>query len=143
MIRKNKQLIVSNTNGDCLRACLSSILGIENSKHLPNIDSPLWQNEWEVFLRGFGLRFSYESPALWPYGFWIASVPSKNFLGSSHAIIMKDTKVWFDPSPLKRYRAGSNLLGTKIVLGGFYLHVADTSLLHNLVSRIGLKNPKK
>ena len=130
-IRKNNQLICDNKAGDCFRACLTSILCIENSPDLPNVDKESWFIDWHNFLYPKGLTLSYEKEACWKNGFWIATVKSKNFEGEFHSIIMKGQEVYFDPSPKETYEEGMNLLGKGVVNGGMSLEVSDMSKFIN------------
>lgn len=131
---ENKQTIVNNTSGDCLRACITSILGIPNNPKLPNVDDERWSYKWDVLLRKFGIRLVYDHKKIWKQGYWIATVPSKNFPDGLHAIVMKNTKVAFDPSTKKRYRKGRNMLGTDLVRGGYSFEISDAALLPNLIT---------
>lgn len=114
-----------------MRACITSILGIPNDKKLPNIDNENWYWEWEKFLKKFGLSFHWTT-ACWRDGYWMATVPSLNFEGGTHAIVMKDTKVYWDPSTKKRYKAGTEMLSKDLVQGGYYFEVEDSSKIHKL-----------
>ena len=131
---KQQQLIVSKENGDCLRACLASILELPNDDRLPNCeDNADWVFAWEDFLKPFGLLLEYNQKRIWRNGYWVAGVPSLNFGPSiSHAIVMFGDIVAFDPSPKQCYEIGRNLLGLKLVHGGHYLVVSDPSKLHKL-----------
>lgn len=86
-------------------------------------------------LNSFGLDIHY-TDACWINGYWIASVPSKNYQdGTTHAIVMDFTKVAYDPSNKRRYRAG-NYLRSQIPddykVYGYVLQVMDASKLHLL-----------
>ena len=131
LLFKNKQLIVDTINGDCFRACLTSLLGIPNSPNLPNggID---WFLNWDRFFRNYGLSLKFNQKACWKEGFWIASVPSKNFEGITHAIIMRDQEVYFDPSLKETYTVGENLLGKELVQGGWSLEVTNLQKVYKL-----------
>lgn len=131
-MKKNVQLIFNKWNGDCLRACITSILGIENSENLPNIDSHDWFVKWLNILMPCGIFPVYETKAFWRQGYWIASVKSKNFPDTTHAIVMNGSKVWFDPSTKEKYSEGEDLLGSDAVSGGFFFEVIDFSKLENL-----------
>ena len=130
--RKNKQLVVDKGNGDCFRACLTSLLGLPNTDGILNYHSKDWMLKWDKFLEQFGLSLHYEQKSCWRYGYWIASVKSKNYKNVTHAIIMKGTEVFFDPSTKKRYRTNRSLLGKDIVRGGFYLEAMNPSKLYKL-----------
>lgn len=141
-MRKNKQLVCDKEIGDCLRACITSILNIPNNPKLPNCDNFYWFSEWYNILANIGLALHYEQIACWRSGYWIASVPSKNFPGTSHAIVMLGSSVFHDPSPREKYQTGDDLLGRNIVYGGYYLEVTDSSKLHkyNFFKKRYLKN---
>lgn len=125
-----KQLIQSNVNGDCLRACICSILEMTNSDKYANIDWPMWHQWWDNFLFVMGLEMIYQQHPLWIDGYWIASVKSKNYEGGTHAVVMQHTKVAFDPSTAKRYRKGTNLLGTDLVVAGYNFFLSDIHKLY-------------
>lgn len=136
LLRKNHQKVVDLKRGDCFRACITSLLGIPNLDSLPLPDDERFHIKYATFLKQFGLNITYERIACWRMGYWIASVPSKNYKDITHAIIMDGTKVYFDPSTKKRYRKGRNLLGKNIVIGGHWLEVTNPSKLHNLFKYI-------
>lgn len=117
----------SATTGDCFRACMSVLLQVPNGDHLPHgIDQDDWWTNWRRFLLDLGLTIAHDNAngPIWKEQPWIASVPSLNYEGKTHAIVMhQGGEVLFDPSPLKRYEG--NLLGEGIVIGGTWLEVAD------------------
>lgn len=133
---KNKQLIVNGKTGDCMRACLTSMLDIPNTHKLPNFTEKTKEghynggfSKWYKLLREMGLDFKYDQKKIWRSGYWMASVKSKNYKGGSHAIVMYGDKVAHDPSTKKRYRTGTNLLGKNVVNGGWWIEITDVSLL--------------
>lgn len=128
-ILKNEQLIVDPKRGDCFRACLTSLLGIQNTEEFPDGGDKEWFLKWSKFLNGMGLSIQYTEKAFWRSGYWIASVKSLNFLDVTHAIIMDCQEVYFDPSTKEKYLSGENLLSKDVVLGGWYLEVEDLSKL--------------
>lgn len=133
-MRRNRQLISDGEAGDCMRACLTSMLDIPNDpSYLPGADDKEWFIKFRRFLMQFGIEMCNEHKAMWRYGYWMASVPSLNFEGKTHAIVMKGDRVEFDPSTKKRYRRGKSLLGENVVLGCNYLEVVDASKLKNLI----------
>lgn len=117
----------SSTTGDCFRACMSVLLQVPNGDHLPHgIDTPDWWTDWWRFLLDLGLTIAHDNAQgpIWKEQPWIASVPSLNHEGCTHAIVMhRAHEVLFDPSPHKRYEG--SLLGEGVVLGGTWLEVAD------------------
>lgn len=137
---KNKQLIVNSKTGDCMRACLTSILDIPNTNQLPNFREKTKEGQynggfskWSKLLNEMGLDFVYDQKKIWRSGYWMASVKSKNFKGMYHAIVMHGERVAHDPSTKKRYRTGTNLLGKDVVRGGYWLEITDVSLLPRFI----------
>ena len=124
-MKKNRQLVVDKEKGDCFRACLTSILEIPNDKKLPNCDDASWLTKWMQLLYPYGLSLAFEAKACWRSGYWIASVKSKNYKDTTHAVVMFQSKVAFDPSTKKKYKIGESLLGKEVVSGGYYLEVLN------------------
>ena len=133
-MRKNKQILVDEGNGDCMRACLTGMLDLPNDpKLVPLSGAKDWWKTCQPFLKRFGMKLAYEQKACWREGYWMASVKSKNYgKGITHAIVMKGSKVIYDPSTKKRYKTGDDMLGEGVVVGGFFLEVTDASKLHKL-----------
>jgi hypothetical protein len=127
-----KQKIIDKGNGDCFRACMASMLELPNDDRLPHIDKETWFFDWGKLLERFGMSLNHDFLKIWRDGYWIASLPSLNYEKTTHVIIMKDTKVEFDPSTKNRYRKGKSLLGSQKVKGGYWLEVNDVSKLKNL-----------
>ena len=121
---KNRQLIANGENGDCLRACVTSVMGTLNTLDDPNPHKGNWLSVWRKWLADFGIEVQY-TKSCWIDGYWIASVPSKNYKGKTHAIVMKGTKVWHDPSTKKRYRTNRDMLGSGLVGCGYIFIVSD------------------
>ena len=109
------QEIVDPRCGDCMQACVASLLGLEKPSDVPHFfDVPGSTKvapgyQW---LSDKNLWFEYSHPRLSraagdeidvnpePFpGYAIASVPSALFPGTFHAVIVKDGKVVWDPSP--------------------------------------------
>lgn len=128
-----KQLISDAGNGDCFRACMCSMLDLPNTNKLPNVHDPEWFLKWQRFFKRFGMRIEFDHKKIWREGFWIASVPSLNYKNVWHAIVMKDTKVYFDPSPKLRYKKGRDLLSeSKLVRMGYWIEIDDISKIKKL-----------
>ena len=141
-----KQEICDKDKGDCLRACIATVLQIP-IKLLPNFHSNHFFIDWMNLLDKFGIEIRY-SQSCWIQGYWIASVPSKNFktkiisasdlwqgkTGVKHSIVMKGQEVFFDPSPKKKYKVGENLLiQSKFkVEGGYTFIISDIEKTSNL-----------
>lgn len=133
-MKYQKQRISDKGIGDCFPACMATLLELP-IEVLPNDHSEAWYGVWEAFLAQFGLSISFESSggAIWQIHPWIASVNSKNYKNTTHAIIMhEDSKVLFDPSPKKVYKIGEDLLQTDCVRGGYKITVSDFTKLHKL-----------
>lgn len=115
--------IVDGEKGDCLRASIASLFDIE-LQQVPHFmlfcDSHI---EWETVLAGFIWSMGYnwtangdptESKAIntdqTVNGFTEAAVPSKNFPGKMHSVVI-DTRgiVVHDPSPKRAYH-GINVI---------------------------------
>lgn len=129
-----KQRTVNPVFGDCFAACLASLLELP-IEVIPNDHSDTWFPVIKIFLRQFGLDFTFHNSQgpIWAGSPWIASVKSKNYNdGTTHAIIMKDNQVLFDPSTKSVYKKGTSLLGNNVVIGGYIVRVSDFSLLHKL-----------
>ena len=123
------QKVIDKSKGDCFRACMASFLELPNDERLPDgYESVTPWNEW---LAKFGMTLGWDRAAIWRQSYWIASVKSKNYNdGTTHAIIMNGIQVAFDPSTKKKYRKGLYMLGTDMVLGGWWLEVVNPNLLY-------------
>jgi len=140
-----KQRTVNPQYGDCFPACLASLLELP-IEVIPNDHSGTWFQIIRVFLGQFGLSLTFHNSQgpIWSETPWIASVKSKNYQDTTHAIIMQDQEVLFDPSTKTGYKKGTSLLGKGIVLGGYIMRVSDFSLLHKLNEyRLKLNPPTK
>lgn len=126
---RHGQLISDSEIGDCFRACMSYLLDVPNSDDLPNDHTSHPVLAWWSALWPFGLTIRWDATACWVNGLWIASVPSKNYPDRTHAIVMKNHNVEFDPSPHRRYHKGWSLLGKDLVVGGYSIGVHDSRLL--------------
>lgn len=122
-----KQKIVSTENGDCFRACVASIMELQNDDQLPNEHGGDWLGPWFKYFKKIGLRLGFDRLAIWRDSYWIASVPSKNYEDVTHSIVMHGDKVAFDPSTKKKYRRGMNLIGRDIVKFGYWIEISDIS----------------
>lgn len=133
-MKKQKQRIVNNIYGDCFSACLATLLELP-IEVVPNDHSEYYFFIYEKFLEQFGIAMNYRDAkgAIWQDHPWIASVKSKNYSdGTTHAIIMENGSVLFDPSTKHIYKKGESLLGKNIVQGGYIFSVSDFSRLHKL-----------
>ena len=124
-MKPQKQKICSENNGDCFRACVASMLELPNDDNLPNPHGDAWLTEWLKWFGGIGLRLSWHHKSIWRDGFWIASVQSKNFENTTHAIIMRGLHVFFDPSLGEKYSKGAYMLKSELVSGGWWIEIDD------------------
>lgn len=98
------QTIISNTNGDCERACVATITGIPLAE-IPNFAEPglpvaQWMREW-LPTRGWGVIEPKRNTTPDDYTYSglaglvaMATVPSQAFPGSKHAIV-----IWWRDHP--------------------------------------------
>lgn len=128
-----RQRTVNPQYGDCFPACLASLLELP-IEVIPNDHSEYWMQIQRIYLSQFGLEITYHDRKgpIWSESPWIASVKSKNYPNGTHAIIMQDSEVLFDPSTKNRFKKGTYLLGSDVVTGGYIIRVSDFSLIHKL-----------
>lgn len=112
------QAISCGERGDCMRATMASLLELELEAvpHWILLPPNLWNYVFTQFLWGMGWEYkgckSYskteENDLLMEDsfdGYFYASVPSKNFIGKGHAVVMDmNGVVIHDPSPTKKYQ---------------------------------------
>lgn len=107
------QTIVSSVNGNCFQAALATIFDINLNDALNIIDCP--QESWHLNLIDWceSIGWSWNGCAQAESmsvnggvnGYYIASVPSKNFESSSHAVVVdSDCNVVHDPDPSKKWQ---------------------------------------
>lgn len=106
------------TRGDCLRACVASLLELD-PYFVPQFielgnENGEWLNHKEFGLIAFIERMGYKFRGRWSQyealrrsnginGFFIANVPSANFTDRTHAVIFKEKTMVHDPSPCKQW----------------------------------------
>lgn len=112
--------ISSPVNGDCLRACVASLLDMPIKK-VPNFvangrgNNGKWfshpKRGLNMFLWNHGYEYIGYSPATLAVknykgvkGYFIGVVDSVNFKGSTHAVIFKGLELVHDPSLLKSWK---------------------------------------
>ncbi len=102
--------------GDCWSACLASILEVPiEAVPIPHSDDPgyHWWDETRRALEPHGYEVVMASWTVYPAGYWIAAVPSKNLgrhddgTAVMHVIVMRGGEVAHDPCLGKRYAAGT------------------------------------
>lgn len=128
-----RQRTVNKGYGDCFGACLASILELP-IEVIPNDHSESWYAIQKLFLNQFGIDMTFHNRQgpIWSESPWIASVKSKNYNdGTTHAIIMKGSLVFHDPSTKTRYKKGTSVPHDDMI-GGYIMRIEDFSLLHKL-----------
>ena len=99
------QKIISGDNGDCLGACLGSLLHREDYPDLQGRAGMSWLDVWNDYLEKDNLQlvsYSFGSSPV-PRGYAILSVKSALFEGELHAVVFKgdgwDGKIVHNPNP--------------------------------------------
>lgn len=103
--------------GDCLAACLASLLEVPiEDVPIPHgdDDGPHWWDLTQAALRPHGWRCVVADRRIYPDGYWLAFVPSRNLRRESgepesHVIVMHDGQVAHDPSLGDRYALGTSI----------------------------------
>lgn len=116
--------------GDCWSACLASILEVPiEAVPVPHSDDPEhhWWDATQAALAPHGYRVVAASRSVYPSGYWIAAVPSKN-LGTHddgrpvpHVVVMDDGYVAHDPALGRTYAAGTPIEDLPDLLDAFVL----------------------
>lgn len=106
------QKVVDPGKGDCMRACIASILELP-ADAVPNFLEELekgvgWFECFDTFLRSHGLEYHGQQPPTLAMelsegldGYYMATVPSLNFPDKTHAVVFHRDKFVHDPSPLQ------------------------------------------
>lgn len=98
------------SEGNCLAACVASLLHLD-SEDLPTFpDTPAWWDEFIAWLRPFGFYAARWGPGasedVIPPGYAIASGESPRYLTLLHAVVYLDGKLAHDPHPDRAGIAG-------------------------------------
>jgi len=119
------QSICDKGKGDCLRACVASLLELEIEQVPHFIRFGNWHGALTYFLAAFGIQFNGTGrlvegrvPELEDTvaGLIIATVPSLNFENTAHVVLAdSDGCVVHDPSPHLTYHKGRNLVQENIL----------------------------
>jgi hypothetical protein len=103
-MRPQKQTILHSEkeNGNCLQACIASLLDmpIDDVPHFADHRGSDWfdkMNEWLIKQGYWVLVISGWDNEFTPHGYCIANGISPR--GVMHSVIAKDGKVYFDPHP--------------------------------------------
>lgn len=101
---------ITGTSGNCMGACLASILELP-IEAVPNFfeagpDDTDWWNALRSWLRRYGLgiiTLTFENPAQWMHlrlaGYHIVSGPSPRLEGMHHATVWHQGRMVHDPHP--------------------------------------------
>lgn len=96
--------LLVDERGDCVRACMTSILGLplDSAKNVHGTD---WWQRWQEFVGCYGFELLIIYPkqmyAL-PSGYWMAVVPSLT-MKANHCIVAKGRDLFHDPGMKRRY----------------------------------------
>lgn len=118
--------ISSPINGNCLQACVASLLDLE-LEEVPNFvdhdrgDDGSWFSDPEYGMNMFLDKHGYEYMGCGNYneliqseygdgvgGYHIGIVNSVNFKGSTHAVVLKGLDLAHDPSPVSKWNGTGN-----------------------------------
>lgn len=88
--------------GDCIRACITSLLGLPIDA-VENVQGADWWGRWQEFVgeHGFALAIVYPQ-AEPPKSLWIAVVPSLS-LDANHSVVARGYNLVHDPGMKRRY----------------------------------------
>ena len=116
--------------GDCLRACLCSVLELPIDA-IPNViaEDDWWERLTDHLREHHGFElwnfdFDEGTERFAPLGYWIAAVPSLNLPPAEngepylHAVVMKGERLAWDPSAKRRYEqvALDEVHGAKVLV---------------------------
>jgi hypothetical protein len=90
--------------GDCVRACITSILGLPLDA-AENVQGDDWWTRWNDFVgeHGFELLVIYPKHMIAPpRGLWICVVPSL-VLDGNHCVVARGSELLHDPGMKRRY----------------------------------------
>lgn len=94
------QTIFSDVDGNCVAACLASILHwpIESIPNFVLLPEEVWDIELERWFGRRGVRVSFTDRE--PSGYCVAL--GRSWRGTDHAVVMYNSKQVFDPNPYVR-----------------------------------------
>jgi hypothetical protein len=107
--------------GDCLPACIASLLELDIADvAIPHNDDVHWWDATQAALEPHGFNIVVADAEYWPWGTWIAAVPSLNLTkpdGSpeNHVVVMRGDELIHDPAMNKRYEIGTRLTDLKVL----------------------------
>lgn len=104
MLKRVDQTIFNCERGDCAQACIATILGLSlnDALDLHSLGDETWFDEMVVWFERKGYITDWETPfnkRIGIGGFFVATVPSRNFNGKTHAVVInKNGYVVHDPN---------------------------------------------
>ncbi len=117
------QEIYHRERGDCLRATIASLFDLESIQvpHFMLFQGNQWRSVFNAFVYGMGYKWIgpgvphkdviSETPSV--NGFYEACVPSKNFEGAWHSVIINsEGVVVHDPDHIRKWK-GVNVLSSR------------------------------
>ena len=104
-MKKVYQTIIDPENGNCMEACIASLLEI-NLSDVPtfNKEGHKWYDDCQKFLARYDLQIlcfnaNEDMDLELLLGYYIVAVKSPNFKEAGHVVIMKKGIVIHDPNP--------------------------------------------
>ena len=110
-----EQSILAPPFGDCMRACVASILE-RSLDEVPNPHGDNWWDEWNLWVGQFGLsfmNFPLDPSSDWrPPGYWIGAVRCADQM---HAVVMEGADMVWNPDPRRAAGVGQPEEATVLV----------------------------
>lgn len=110
-----EQTILFPPRGDCMAACIASILERHISE-VPNPHGDRWWEEWNSFLEPFNLslmNFPLDPDDAWrPPGYWVGAVRCGP---NMHAVVMHGRELAWNPDPRRAQGVGEPEEATVLV----------------------------
>lgn len=109
--------------GDCLPACLASVLEVSiEDVPVPHSDDVHWWDVVQASLERHGYHLVIADKQYWPWGWWIAAVPSLNLRNEdgtpcNHVVVMHGAELAHDPALTKRYAIGTSIDELEVIEG--------------------------
>lgn len=98
-----KQTLTDSKFGNCLQTCVAKLLN-KNLDHVPNfmLHEHHWWSSFVMYLGIHGITPTYlnnEPPPIDGKEYIVSLRFNRHSVGISHAVIMKDSEIIFDPYP--------------------------------------------
>jgi hypothetical protein len=99
-VKPVQQKVLGPPGGDCLRACVASILELDIDE-LPNFHGDGWWDRWVAWGEARGLDFCCYAPEDLPpeAEYWIAGPDSPRIPDVKHAVVVNGGEIVWDPHP--------------------------------------------